>query len=256
MQAMEVDEFKGGAKRGAKRSGRGGGGKKKARRVLFGVPAQLRSAAHEVKSVDLNNGGAPPYAQLVSTTAVFTLLNGMVPGSNLQNRLGRKVALKSFRIFGDFTWNNGNNMEAANHFWCVMVVYDRQPNAAQFALADLLQSCDEAANTSSSVWDPINLSNRDRFVMLRDKKYRMETPGQNVSGSTADGQVMNITDGRWVIDEFVKLKNLETHFNTGNAGTIADITTGALYLVVVGSAASANSSEYIRWTGRTRFVDL
>lgn len=245
MQAMEVDAERKVGKRGASRG-------RKPRRVKArrgAGPAVLRHSAAEVKSVDLNDAGSAPYTTAINSTAAVILLNGMVPGSNLQNRLGRKIAMKSVRLLGNIIWN-GNG--AVNYdFFRLMIVYDRQPNGALPALSDILQTVDPAGNTSSTVWDHVNLSNRDRFQILRNRMYSV-----NSHGGSSTFVAGAITDGRWQVDEFVRLKDLETHFNTGVAGTVADMTTGALLLVLVGATAAANNQADLNWTSRVRFTDL
>jgi len=137
----------------------------------------------------------------------YLLLNGIQIGTGGSNRVGREVFLEKldFSISGTPTrW---------------MIVYDRQSNGATPATDALTQDVSDSIS-------PQNFSNKERFDILWDSQYD-RTPEQ--------AQIYNHKDFEI---------GLCTYYNSGSAGTVADITSGALYLAVwsVGAAAAPGVS--------------
>ena len=52
-----------------------------------------------------------------------------------------------------------------------------------------------------------------------------------------------------------KKLNQEVIFNSTNGGTIADIQTGAIFCLMLGSNGDANTDITATWTSRARFDD-
>ena len=113
-----------------------------------------------------------------------------------------------------------------------MVVYDKQANATAPAITDVL--------VVDSFIGQNNLNNRDRFVVLCD--YLSEPIGAN--GNTSVGGVI------------YKSLNMETMFNSGNAGTVADITSGSVYLFVAQTGGIGVVNPTFNWRARVRFTDV
>jgi len=112
--------------------------------------------------------------------------------------------------------------------------YDRQPTGALPAVSDILQSRDQTGAATNNGTSEINLDNRDRFQIVRDMQYYVPaatfTAGVMTNGPQFPGQ----DDQQWDVNEFIKLKELSTHFKSStNPTAIADIATGALYAVFV-----------------------
>lgn len=196
----------------------------------------------EKKVIDINSAA---YAfQAVGAPPTPLLLNGVVAGSQNFNRIGRKTEMKSIQLRGVVS---ATTEATANDTGCRMVlVYDKQANGNAPTWANVIQSQNIAGTTSSTFSDMVNLDNRDRFVILRDKFFIMAY--QSIVATEA-GMGSNTV---CTIEDYVKI-NLETIFNAGTAGTVGDITTGSLHVFFVGSVAA----QYT-FTGsfRVRFVDL
>lgn len=170
----------------------------------------------------------------VLTAAVNTfvatpiLLNGCVQGTEATNRLGRKIVMKDLLLKGqlqlDPTTTGGG-------FIRIAVVYDKQSNGVAPAITDVF--------LTNALNSPNNLSNRDRFVKVVD----MESPSISPNGDYSVPIVI-----------YRKL-NLETCFNTGNAGTIGDITTGSLYLFVCNNNGFATAAPLAGFQSRIKFTD-
>jgi len=162
--------------------------------------------------------------------ATLRLLNGMQQGDTPSARDGRKITVKSIEIDGLVKAVDEPNM--SRH----MLVYDKQANGAAPVVTDILDS--------SSVYGLRNLDNRSRFIILWDYKIPLPMGEREVNNR-----------------EYRKLKyykrhNLQTIYNSGNAGTIADISTGALYYLSISDTvltAGAEPEESIQI--RIRFTD-
>jgi len=89
-------------------------------------------------------------------------------------------------------------------------VYDRQPNGAFPAITDILYNQNAGATEYAA---GVNMTNKSRFSILRDLRIELDTLLQ-------EGVVLH---------NYTKC-NAETEFGA-DGGTVADIRTGALYLV-------------------------
>lgn len=163
------------------------------------------------------------------TIAANQLLNGCAPGSTANTRIGRKFTMKSVLIRYNFsmatTTTGGGPLR-------IVVVYDKQSNAAIPAVTDIFTTDDiEALN---------NLSNRDRFIIIAD--HYTEVIG---------------VQSAYSVSGVIKRKiNLETMFNTGTAGTVADITTGSLYIMFGTPGLHLTAGPTLSFQARVRFSDL
>lgn len=177
-------------------------------------------------------------------TGVFELLNGCIPGSQNYNRIGRKISLRSLQIRGEIHANTVSTV-AQDTSVRMVIVYDRQSNGAAPSLSNVIQSQDITGANSSTVFDMINLDNRDRFKIIRDMFFSMSFQN-GVATQAVTGQPT-----LQCISEYIKLNNAETIYNAGTAGTIGDIQTGALYILFLSSASG------YEFTGsfRVRFED-
>ena len=97
----------------------------------------------------------------------------------------------------------------------IMIVYDRQPNGAFPSISDLLSL---NVSTAPLFTSGINMSKKSRFSILCDRYIDLDTDAV----------------GTATVVLFRNNINLETEFSA-TAGTIADITTGALFLITMGT---------------------
>lgn len=176
----------------------------------------------------------------VNTTGAFTLLNGLVPGTGLNQRVGRKLLVKYINFRGvcgpDSAFAGGNTSVGQQHRYIIFA--DRDSNGAAPTLAQLLDS--------AAPWSQYNLDNRGRFKILAD--WTHEFPG---IAASAAGQPSN---GVQSFD--VKIPcTLSTLYNAGTAGTVADIQSNAIYLFAIGSAPSGITDGQYFATVRIRYFD-
>jgi len=124
----------------------------------------------EKKVIDLV---AAVYAFTIPTAPPTpTLLNGCIAGSQNYNRIGRKINMKSLQFRGMIA--AATVATAADDQLCrIVIVYDKQSNGAAPTWANVVQSQSIAGTTSSATSDMVNLDNRDRFTIVRDKFFPM-----------------------------------------------------------------------------------
>lgn len=187
--------------------------------------AMSASARAELKNIDVNPIGFPAFG---ATSGTLTLLNGCVQGAGASNRISRRVTLRSVQLRGRIQMAATTTGASPIR---LIVFYDRQSNGAAPSATDLL--------TGNSISDFTNLSNNRRFLIVADEiRSCIGTAGPQS-----------------VYFNFYRKLNLVTEFNTGNAGTVADIATGSLYVLAYASPGIGVASLNCDVQSRVRFTD-
>lgn len=184
----------------------------------------------------------------VNTTGTITLLACPQLGTDYNNRTGRKINLKSVFIRGFVRTEESSTLSInsiASQMARFIIFIDNQPTpATAVAVTDVLV---EALPSSQ-----LNLSNRDRFQIICDKTYTFDPA---VLSTVATQSICSLSRQIWPIKKY-KYLNVETLFNATNGGTFADITTGALYMLWIGSnAAGAGTDINAVLSTRVRYTD-
>lgn len=177
----------------------------------------------EFKAVDASSNAA------ADTTGTLVLLNGMARGDDINTRVGREVTMKSIELHWRAYVTAGTGTDQVHR---LLIVYDRQANAAALTGAQVLTTFDTISLK--------NLENRKRFKIMYDQTIYLNATGEPGAGNV----------GKW----YRRLRHPVT-FNSGNAGTVADITTGSLYALVVGSEAAGATAGNILLKTRIRYLD-
>lgn len=182
----------------------------------------------EVKFIDTT----PSFTLSVSSNtwvATPQLLNGSIQGTEAVNRLGRKITLTSLYVKGNLLLAPTGTLGG----YCrIAVVYDKQANGTAPSITDVF-----LANDLNS---PNNMTNSDRFIKVAD----FETGIVSQNGDC----VAPI--------EFYRKLNLETCYNTGNAGTIGDIASGSLYMFVCNNGNFTTAAPVCSFRSRVKFTDM
>ena len=167
----------------------------------------------------------------LTTTGVFWCLNGTQPGTDPWERVGRQITVRSLDLKIKFQplVAMANPMLAR-----VIILWDSQTNGA-LPNIDAVLANDVPGLTHTM--RPKNMDNRDRFIVLRDRKIMVNPMNQTGVGN--------------IIQEFVPI-NKETQYNAGVAGTVADIATGSLIMIIL---AEANLMMHANVQGRVIFFD-
>lgn len=176
----------------------------------------------------------------INSTATLTLLNGIAPGTGAQERIGMKITVRSIQMSLRFTTTPATGVD---QYCRVFLVMDRQCNGAVIgAPTDIL-----AAGNVSGLR---NLANRKRFKIMWDKLVPM---GGNLNAAGTPSTLPNMR----IVKMYMKLRRpLVIEYNTGIAGTVADISTNSLYLVTLGTEAAGNTDVNMVGYARIRYVDM
>lgn len=197
------------------------------------IVAAARNIQHRVKAEfktidNLGVNGA------VDTTGSLYLINTCTTGDDITNREGRETLMRSVQVTG-ITRSTVTNGVRQQHR--IMLIYDRQTNAAPPVLLDIL--------AAATVHAPRNLDNRKRFKILMDKKY---TVGPDSGVVQQSGESEKI----WTF--YRKLRH-PCSFNAVNGGTITDFISGSLYLLHLGNIAAGGTAGSYTFSSRVRFTD-
>lgn len=167
--------------------------------------------------------------------AAGLLINGIVQGLAPNNaRRGRKLLMKSILVRYFFNAAGaGTGALTGRVRW--VIVYDKAPNFNLCSIANIF-------NTDNFL-SPLNLDFTDRFVIIHDE--------------TTDEIFATGTGGRQTAaGKFYKKINLVEQFDQGTLGTIADITTGAMYITCSCSGTyGAGTGPGCTFNYRIRFED-
>ena len=105
------------------------------------------------------------------------------------------------------------------------------------------------------VYSGVNPDYRERFLILAD--IRLTMPGtSNVSPGTAVTNGIDPLTTTFNINRFIRLRNLATQYQaTHNPSIIDDISTGALYVMTMGSQAAIVAPWEYNAKWRLRYRD-
>lgn len=192
----------------------------KAATQLYNDVATLKNLINtEFKAIDTTVSSSS-----ISTSATAWLLNGATKGDDLNTREGRQFRMKSIQYHIACTMN-----AAASHTSVRLVlVLDKQANAAAPAFSDIF--------SVASTRGLRDLDGRKRFWIIKDQTIDLSITGQ---------QERNL--------KFYRQFDIKTIFNSGNAGTIADIDTNSLYLFIISDEATNQAS--VSGFARLRYID-
>ncbi len=160
-----------------------------------------------------------------STTPALVLLNGLSLGDTASTRTGQSIKMDR----GDFRFQLAVNATSVINFTRIIVVLDKQTNATAMTAADLL-----VANTPYS---PYTFGSQSRFVILYDETFALSTYSAGA------------------ITKCVGLPGINQHviFNSGNAGSVADIVSNSVYLIHLSDQAT--NTPAFSYYSRIWFVD-
>jgi len=170
------------------------------------------------------------------------ILNAVPLGTDYFQRVGRKITMKSLHIKGTIVPTQAVGAD----YLRVMIIYDAQCNKALPATNNLILLDANAAPATTS-FSEINLNNRERFKILRDKRFASPGCASTTVGLNLD-QTMCMN-----INEFIKLKGLDTMYDATNGGTAADITSGSLFILLI--STNTNNLWNFNFQTRLRYYD-
>lgn len=189
----------------------------------------------------------------VSTTETYICLNACTTGSFVFNRIGNRIRMKKLK----YNWSYYNNAGVDPNSYDahrLMIVYDRQPNKALPSAGDLLLSYPAAGGAGTTdAWAFLNPNNRERFVILKEWFNSFDYL-HNVA--LLDTQMHGVSfKNTLTCSGEIDLTGLDTTFNAGAMGTIADINTGSLLWWTLGNVVAADAQFGIIIGTRLEFID-
>lgn len=163
----------------------------------------------------------------VSTTGNVVLLNGLTQGDQGFQREGDWVTNKKLKVKGNMVAGDTTQIMR------VMIIADWQSNGVAPTIAQILDI---------SIITPPTLAYRnmeyvERFTVLHDEFYSL------VTGADTQQRLFSIN---------LNL-NIKTNYSLGTAGTIADISRGAIFLILL-SDSNAASHPGMNVGSRLKFI--
>jgi len=211
------------------------GGKRKPTLGRTGGYSFKNQGGTELNFVDTDISRAAPAPVLFQEAGQVVLINGMKMGTDASTRIGRRIVVRS--IEWKLTMTASDTQHNTTHYRFA-IVYDSQTNGATPSVADIWSSAIVAASCPPAV-TPRNISNKARFQVLYDSGLQ-KLVGNNaivVTGGVAPYDLNwhgNLTDATLQNHQgYLKVKK-PVQYNSGDAGTIGDIQTGAIYFVAMG----------------------
>ncbi len=159
-----------------------------------------------------------------TTTPALVLLNGLSLGDTASTRTGQSIKMDRL----DFRFQLAVNATSIVNFVRVLVILDKQTNAAAPTAADLL--------VASTPLSPYTFGSQNRFVCLYDEVFALSTygPGALTIASSLGA-------------------NQHVIYNTGNTGTVADIVSNSLYMMHLSDQVA--NPPALSYYSRVWFVD-
>jgi len=198
----------------------------------------------------------------VNATGAVASLGGIAAGTGDWQRIGRETNARSIELTYEFkpiAVARSAPMDMAR----VLLVYDRQTNGTAPSVSDILQDYSENSGATTSVDSGLNMNNKDRFLVLYDRRIQLPAVTTQVAAPSITAAYPNsfggngecTQDGFGLQHKFIKLRGLTTHFKGTDGGT-GSIATGSYHLVVVGGiAAGSECFEIPKWHARMRYTD-
>jgi len=169
-----------------------------------------------------------------NTNGAICCLNGTTVGAGNNQRIGRRIDMKSLQWLVEW----GNMDAAVNNTLRWALIVDSQANGALPLITDIYVDGDPLAMR--------NISNKARFRVLADSgpirlignEETTMTVGQFAPNGTNPAVATTLTYGNLTTatsgcDKGYKKVGINTQYNAGAAGTIADIQTNSLLLVIM-----------------------
>lgn len=225
------------------------------RAKFYRSPAALQRARNaslpEKKGMETSISSVGNIVATTGTNADSFVLNLIQAGNGSWNRVGRKVHLKSVRLYGLAGMTYTTNAAYGVGSLRMVVVWDKQPSGGAIPAWDqIFGNTDQTGVETSSVLSRPRYDNMDRFQVLRDVFIEPRIVPDGVTAADIRSVYVEF-------DEYIKLGNKEVVFSGQSSPmTIADISTGALYVYFRANAVSAT----MNWTttqafARLRYVD-
>lgn len=171
-------------------------------------------------------------------TGLIQYLSNVVVGTTSVTRIGKRIGVKSIQLHGTVKTPSTSTF---NGFIRYRVFVDTQVNGALPGITDIV--------VSDALPSLANAVNYQRFKTIWDKTIPMNGLSNGVG-------VITFENSQHWINEYITFKEpLEILYSTGNAGTIADCVSGAIYCVGWAYGFGTTAAESVLYS-RIRFIDI
>lgn len=206
-----------------------------------------KNTGQEKKFVDV-----PTNTVAIANTNGPIILNPVQAGTDYYQRIGNKIFPRTIHIKGFFQ----QIATSIQGLVRMVVVLDRAPSGAMAlpAVTAILQERDQAGMATNGITAALNMDQRNRFKILRDKWFVMP------AATLAAGVVTNPSNFDQEIcmhfNEYIRLSEYgEMQFvGTANPITIANINTNAVYVIFT-TQAGLNNQWQVVWSSRFKYTE-
>lgn len=221
----------------------------RAKRRNYGKQAQMiRKMAGEKKGMDTDLDAITDIIATTNTNADGYVLNLVRQGSGSWQRDGKKIYCKSLRLTLNLRYINAatGTPQVLGATLRIVVVWDSQPSGVLPTFDTIFGRTVQDGTEETNYNDAIRYDNMDRFKILSDD-YIDQNPMILQTTNTA----ANIYNRHY--DKYIKLGNRTTIFSGQSTPmTIADISSGGLYVYFRTSAYLDGTEEWNVFTGTAR----
>lgn len=186
---------------------------------------------------------------VVGETALIWNLGQVDQGNGPDERIGRKMTIKSINLRVQAQLKSNSAADSKDHFGIVrlMVVLDTQTNGVQFGINDLLTYATSSGAANLTPEERFgafrNLASGSRFKVLMNKF---------VSANMLANSEANGTTTQVYYNQFYKNCNVATEWGD-TTGVIANQKTNSIWFVAIASRSAAADAWNLRWNSRIRF---
>jgi len=177
-------------------------------------------------------------------------------GAGFNERVGEQIILKTIHIKAHIAsdWLTNADPTVPTHLR-LMLIYDREANGGTPTIGDILLDVDEDGNGTTGVFAGLNLRERKRFHIFRDKRlyYSGAVPGAGIAGLNFQIITGEIAAQGTEIDWYVKLNDLNQDYKAATAEK-GSISTGTLWLVALSNSNLTNSRAVVQGSARLRYT--
>lgn len=186
----------------------------------------------------------------IDPTSVNTLF-APVAGTGFNQREGRQVWVKGFRLRGRILWgiNTGSATPQLGDTIRVIVFMDKQTNGTQAGGQLVIQS--GTATTDPTILEWQNPENFGRFKIFYDKTFA-KGAAPLVITTTPNYSVGSPATRVFKVKKTFK-RPIQVHFNAGVAGTVADIVDNSFHILAADDKSIG--SNQIAYKCRFRFCE-
>lgn len=204
------------------------------------VAAAVRKEV-EKKGVDFPLDVASVVSTTNGTQAAFCI-NLTQQGVGSWNRVGRKIQNQSIRLRGGIVWlldQETTTLNLIGNTLRMVVVWDKQPSGTFPTFDTVFGVTGQDGTETTTFLNPVKYDNMDRFMVLRDMVCDFEPPLYNAAAGTQNAVIV-----RKSFDEYIRLGGKETtYLGQSNPATIADVSSGALYVYFRAAANVTNQNQ-------------